>query len=366
MKIKKHTASSLKEFLESETYRNMPFRPVSPQRAKSWIHNPRLKPDDILLYLGYEENEMIAYRCILPDSFREIRFGWLSGNWVRPDRRREGLASRLFDEAFTDWGHQLMYTNYAPESKAVYDKTGRFELYRELEGIRYYQRSVSAKLLGSRTTVYQRSRPLLELADLAINLVQDIRIAAGRSKFSQQEAEESGSPDAESVDFIRKNQSGGFCLRGEEEFGWITEYPWIIENHKPDRSYHFSSHSRRFRNICLKIRSSNGEMSAFLWLVVNAEKMSIPYLAIDREQLPARSEETMELINGLIRDYMQKLRVAYLSTYHPLLIQNFKPGPLLGSRPMHQNYFASRELIRQLPDPLSVQFQDGDGDVVFV
>jgi hypothetical protein len=39
--------------------------------------------------------------------------------------------------------------------------------------------------------------------------------------------------------------------------------------------------------------------------------------------------------------------------------------PLLGKRKMHQRYFATHELIRQLPAGDKIFFQDGDGDVVF-
>ena len=100
MRIEKYNASRLKEFLDSDIYREMPVVPVSLQRAESWLNNPRMKPEDILLYIGFEGDDMIAYRSILPDRHSEIRFGWLSGNWVLQDHRRMGLASKLFKEAY--------------------------------------------------------------------------------------------------------------------------------------------------------------------------------------------------------------------------------------------------------------------------
>ena len=172
MRIEKYNAAQLKEFLNSDQYRTMPFVPVSESRARSWLNNPRLEPDDILMNVAYDNDEMLAYRCVLPDRYAEIRFGWLSGVWVRPDQRRRGLASMLLDEAFSDWGSQLMFTNYAPESLAVYEKSGRFELYMEKTGVRYYQRSSTASLLGNRSTIYRRSRPLLDLADAVLNTLQ--------------------------------------------------------------------------------------------------------------------------------------------------------------------------------------------------
>ncbi|HEC43814.1 MAG TPA: N-acetyltransferase [Bacteroides sp.] len=358
MRIEKFNAAGLREFLDSEQYRDMPLVPVSEHRAESWLNNPRLKPDDIILYIGFEENNMIAYRGILPDRHRDIRFGWFSGNWVRPDLRRRGLASKLFEEAWKDWGHQLMYTNYAPESKAVYDKSSRFELYNERPGIRYYQRSSSAVLLGNRSTMYKRSRPLLKLADGVINTVQDLRILIKKDHIKDLIFEESDKPDLEAIDFLEKSQAGGFSIRSHEDFDWITSYPWVLQTHEMDDRYFFSSVSPRFRNICVKIRNAQNDMRGFIWLVQNGEKMSIPYVTLGKEAEPAASR--------IINYYMQTGRISYMTTYQSTLIEFFKPGPMLGTRNMIQNYFCTRDLIKQLPDLKSVQFQDGDGDVVFV
>jgi GNAT superfamily N-acetyltransferase len=358
MRIEKYDSGGLKQFLDSELYRNMPYVPVSSQRAESWLHNPRLSPRDILLYVAFEGEEMIAYRCILPDRHRDISFGWLSGNWVRPDHRRKGLASMLFEEANADWGHHLMYTNYAPESKAVYDKSGRFGLYHERPGMRYYQRSSAAGLLGNRRPIYQRSRPLLTLADGLLNVVQDIRIRVRREKLQGLDFEEHAKVELEALDFLEKNEGTGFCLRGLEEFDWITSWPWIKEGAEKDARYFFSSLAPAFRNICLKIRDAQGVMAGFLWLVVKGGGMTLPY-AVFR---PGISSD----VSRLISHYMQSGRISYLTTYQSPFINIFTPGPILGKRIMIQNYFATRDLLRQLPDPGTIRFQDGDGDVVFV
>ncbi|MFC2112039.1 GNAT family N-acetyltransferase [Bacteroidota bacterium] len=373
MRIEKYNASRLKEFLDSDQYSSMPFVPVSKHRAQSWIQNPRLKAEDIIMYLAFEGEDMVAYRCILPDHHRDIRFGWLSGNWVRPDQRRRGLASRLFEEAFTDWGHQLMYTNYAPESKAVYDKSNRFELYKERPGIRYYQRSSFSRLLGNRSIVYQRSRPLLSLADGVLNTFQDIRIRIKKETLADLKIEESNSPDYIAVDFMEKSMAAGFSIRTQEDFDWITSYPWVIESPNADKSYFFSSVSPRFRNICIKIRNSEGDMTGFLWMVINGVKMTIPYIALNQlsemkkvSSIEAETREANEAFSRILNYYLQSNRIFYMTSYQSHVINNFQPGPLLGTRKMTQNYFATRDLLKQLPDPQSIQFQDGDGDVVFV
>ena len=358
MRIEKYNALRLKEFLDSDLYRNMPFVPVSEHRALSWLHNPRLKPEDTIMYVGFEGDDMLAYRCIMPDRFGDIRFGWLSGNWVRPDMRRMGIASLLFEEAYRDWGHQLMFTNFAPESKAVYDKSGHFEIYRERSGSRYHLRSSSASLLGGRSTVYRRSRLLLSMADGILNAVQDARTRLNREKLEDLDYEEQETIDLESLAFIESNGDTGFCARTHEDFNWISSYPWVKSGREKDSRYFFSSVSARFRNICIRTRDSGGEMNGFMWMVLNGEKMTLPYLSYRNGALPG--------LTRLLNHCLQEYRVSYLTTYHSPVMENFRPLPLLARRKMTQKYIATRDLKKQLPDPAAIRFQDGDGDVVFV
>jgi GNAT superfamily N-acetyltransferase len=358
MKVEKYNAAKLEEFLVSDLYRDMPYLPVSEQRALSWIKNPRLDPGDIIMYLGFEGDEMLAYRCILPDRYGDVRFGWLSGSWVRPDMRRIGLATELFEEAYRDWGHQLMFTNYAPEAKAVFDKSGRFELYMESPGSRYYLRSSSAGLLGGRRTVYRRSRILLSMADGILNLIQDARSGLNRERTEDLVYEELDSPDLESIAFLEKNGDTGFCRRSLEDFDWIISFPWMKTGREKDLRYFFSSISPRFRNIILKYRGNSGEMNAFAWMVLNGEKMTLPYISADPSALPGLSR--------IINHYLQENRVSYLTVYQSPILQSLHPRPILLRRNMVQKYFATRDLRKQLPDPETLRFQDGDGDVVFI
>lgn len=358
MRIEKYNAARLKEFMDSEQYRDMLIVPVSPHRAESWLNNPRLEPGDNIMYLGFEGEELIAYRCILPDRHGDIRFGWLSGNWVRQDMRRKGLASRLFEEAYTDWGHQLMYTNYAPESKAVYDKSGRFELYRENPGVRYYQRSTMAGLLGNRGKLYKRSRPLLSLSDRILNSIQQLRIGIQSSTPGDVDYEEKNTVDFNVIDFLEENHGTGFSLRGPEDFNWITSWPWVRPGSDKDHRYYFSSVSSRFKNICVSMKDGKGSLNGFLWIVINGEKMSLPYAVF--------KPEASENISKVLNHYMQSNNIAYFTCYQSSVNEIFSPGPILNSREMVQNYYVSRDLKKQLPNPDAVSFQDGDGDVVFV
>ena len=358
MRIVKYNAEGMKKFLDSEGYSSMPFVPVSRHRAQSWLNNPRMRPEDVIVYLAYDSDDMIAYCCIIPDRHSDIRFGWLSGIWVRQDQRRMGLASLLFEEAYTDWGHQLMYTNYAPEANALFLKSGHFDLYFERPGIRYYQRSTMADLLGNRSNLYRRSRLLLNMADGILNTVQDVRIRMEKTELPDLKFEEHPEVDYEAMDFLESNGGTGFCLRGQEEFDWITTFPWMKQSTEKDNRYFFSSVTPEFRNICIKIRDSGGGLRGFLWMVLNGDKMTLPYAVF--------KEEAGSDISSVLKHLLQLNRISNFTTYQPDVIKTFVPGAMLGSRKMTQKYFATRDLLRQLPDSRTVNFQDGDGDVVFV
>ena len=361
MRLEKYNAGRLHEFLGSEAYRTMPVIPVSPERALSWINNPRMESGDTLMYLLFEGEKLIAYRCILPDRHADVRFGWLSGNWVDPARRRQGLASRLFEEAFRDWGHQLMYTNYAPESGAVYDKTGRFGLYREKKGARYYQRANLAKLLGPRNRFYRSARPLLGMADGIINTWQDYRIGRMQKRkipgFLQ--SEPIPSPDPQSIGLMEKQKRLGFGKRDREAFDWMFSYPWVREGEKKDDRYFFSWVVPRYRKICLKVWDLAGELSGFLMLALVGDQMKLPYVCL--------GEGDPTAVVQILDHYLSVEKISYVTTYNPEVMSLMENSriPLLGRRTMYQRYFATHELIRQLPASDKIFFQDGDGDVVF-
>jgi hypothetical protein len=251
-----------------------------------------------------------------------------------------------------------MVTNYAPEAGAVFDKTGLFKLYCTRTGMRYYQRSTLSVLLGNRRTLYRRSRPLLDLTDAVLNTFQDLRIRMHREAGGKGILEEKPFLDFDSMDFIREFKGTGFSLRGMEEFHWITSYPWIRTGPLRDERYFFSSVAPAFRNICLTLREEDGSIQGFLWIVVNGDRMSLPYAVLR----PGTGID----ISPVLRSYMQTSRVAYLTSYQEGINEIFRPGPLLNSRKMIRKYFATGDLMKQLPDPPSIVFQDGDGDTVFV
>ncbi len=99
LKIEKIRLNELEGFVNSERYRQYLIVPITKLRAKSYLNNPHSQPDDVVVYLGFKENQLVAFRTLFADCINceqeKIRFAWCSGNWVQAGfRRKEGLERK--------------------------------------------------------------------------------------------------------------------------------------------------------------------------------------------------------------------------------------------------------------------------------
>ncbi len=367
-RIKSLNASELVEFTQTAEFRKLPHWPVSPQRALSYLASPRSRENDIVCLLGYLDNELIAYRCIMPDRPGKDRegpaMGWLSGNWVRPDKRRSGYATGLFREALKHWEGRLIFTNYAPESKAVYDKTGEFKLYHRQFGSRTYLRFDLATLLPPKSMILRLLKPVWWLSDLILNFFHDIGILVIRPFFnlSRYRVIWLSSFDREAMDFARPYMKDSFSGRDEKDINWILHYPWIVEQPVASdlsRKYFFSAAKKRFANYLMKVYKEN-ELKAVLWLTRVDRKLTMPYGFFPADFAPE--------VDDIIYSIMLHQRLNIFTTFHRDLasaMARFR-WRYLFRKNMVRNYYATKKLIEELPDPPSVRIYDGDGDVAFV
>ena len=368
IEVRKIPLSGLKEYIESDKFQQMPDIPISPQRANSYLHNPRADKDDIVLFLAFENENLVGYRTVLPDKLytgkREVKFGWLSGNWVLLEKRRQGIATLLFKYAYNEWNGKLMYTNYAPESKAVYEKSGKFLKYLEIQGIRAHLRNSFGILLPPKHIFFRKIKPLLFLSDFMFNFVHDLRIIAQQPFHPLQESqlEFVDQIDNDIVQLISKSNDSEPTRRSKEELEWIIKYPWIIEHdgkNKIKGRYFFSSVARNYSNIALKVFDKRNIMIAFIMMIIIGEKLTIPYCYC--------LEEHYGRLADIIFSLMLKKRINYVTVFHSRLAQQLlkKRYGFVFKKKMVRIYFSTTELFKILPEAEKISFQDGDGDVAF-
>lgn len=342
--------------------------PVSLHRAASYLHNPNATENDLVLFLAYENEQLVGYRTVLPDKLldgqRIIPFAWLSGCWVLPEKRRQGISTLLLDQVLIAWDYKLMFTNYAPESKEVYDKTGEFEKYESLIGIRAYLRFPFSDVLPPKSKLFCNLKPLLKATDYFLNAFGDIRFKniPKKSVGGQFEIKEIAELDKGTIDFIRDLGKKGLAIDNVEKLKWIVEWPWVNETEKVegmDKKYFFSSTASSYKNIQLKIYLPDRKMVGYLMLLVIGNKLKVPYCFY--------SKGAIGLIPDVILAYMKQFKLNYVTVYHPELAEVIKRQNkgYLYKKPIIRNIFSSIGLKNNLPDPEDINWQDGIGDTAF-
>ena len=334
--------------------------PLSPLRLTSYLKNPRAEATDAVLFELRQEGELLAYRTLLPDCFFDRdglpnRFAWLSGNWVRPDKRRQGLSTRLLEIAEEHWQGRLMYTNYAPASKALYDHTGRFAVMANREGKRFYLRSATEELLGKRLG----SGKLLHFADQVVNQLRGGNV----EKFKLREqgscmVERIPNFDGSYSEIVNIIQKENLFRRDSHIFNWALENPWVTQKTSPALLYQFSYQARRFENILYHFRCNDTGKEALVWIVLHNRVLSVPYFFAEENHMHPCMARTI-LLTMIDSD------CTHTTLRNPELIKSLSQFKriFLSTRKMPQLIFAHEKLQDLLPE--KPVFQDGDGDVVF-
>ena len=360
MDLKSYTLEELKPYLYTLYSKPESLLPVSPLRLQSYLKNPRAKLSDPVLFEMRQKGEVIAYRTLLPDCFYDReghpqRFAWLSGNWVRPDMRRQGISTRLLELAEKLWEGRLMYTNYAPESKALYDHTGRFKIIANREGLRFYLRSATEDLLGKRLG----SRQLFGFSDRLINQLRERNLEKFKFPLKIQcNVKPIDGFVAQLSELVSKLQQDALFRRDREIFEWALEYPWVTEFECDPLNYHFSYTGNRFENIIYQTVHPDKDSQGILWLLLHNNVLSVPYLFAGDEDLHTCMAET------IVRT-MIDFGCTHTTIRNPELLEKVMAYKkiFLSVRKMPQLIFAHENLADLIPEnPL---IHDGDGDVMF-
>lgn len=367
MIIKKLKIDELLDWVQTPEFEMLGNQPVSKHRAYSYAANPRLDKNDFILYAGFENNTLVAYRSLLPDwAFKnkeKIKFAWLSGSWVHPNWRRQGLSSILLKEIFKDWDSHLAYTNYALSAHALFEKTKEFRSVAELEGHRYYFSLSLADLLYHKALFFKRINIVLKFADWFGNLfllpwhaiLRRKSKRVGDGLFIQTD-----SLDIEIKPFIESFWPNSLTQRGIFELDWIQNKPWILEGDKKKlgSKYFFSDFSPNVHHTYLVFKNLDGKINGFLYLNCFHNRMTVPYGVLD-ESIDDR------VVSAAISKLVLSWKVAYLTVYNKDLNKQLKHlKAVLYKKEISRKYFFTNQLVQSL-EPAVWNFFDGDGDCAF-
>lgn len=374
MEARSYTLAELESHLQRSFDETSPLIPVTPLRLASYLHNPRAEPSDHVLFEMREGDQLVAYRTLLPDHFYGEegiihRFAWLSGNYVMPAYRRKGISTRLLQMAVERWEGRLMYTNYAPSSKAVYDRTGQFRVLADRAGERFYLRAASTELLKGRKAPHL----LLPMADRLLNRLVDSKLKKFIPDITDDTRIYRIQNDHKGLEELTALPDRGSLFgrdRDRDIFRWILCYPWITTDPGDPLPYYFSYTSGHFENLLYRFDSdgkvgNGGEgvsgrknKRGWIWLLVHGNRMAAPYLQLsDPGLLPAMAQ--------ILIDTMIRHGCAYITVRHDGLREALRNQRkwFLTVRQMPQLVFYHENLEGLFPEEFTLQ--DGDGDVVF-
>ncbi|WP_319479555.1 GNAT family N-acetyltransferase [uncultured Draconibacterium sp.] len=358
LQVKKIRQSELENFVNSKEFQNYEVVPISPIRARSYLNNPHALPDDIVLYLGFINNKLVAFRSLFADTLnsngQQIRFAWCSGNWVHPQHRRLGYSEQLLHEAYNDWHKKLAFTNYAPNSEKLYLKTGLFQTIHQFEGVRVYLLAKTAKLFQAR--INPVTAVLFKITDFLIALLVHLTGAFYNPKSSSMVSfSESEKPDENCFQFIKYNPVNSVFNREETELKWIFEHPWLSEHNNFEASrYPFSSFSRDFYYRTIKVKRDNKLLGFFIFSVREGHLKTL-YFNL--------AEDCTKEIATFLKKYCLSNKIEYATIYKNDLADQLlsRKFPFLYAKRYGQKIYSTF----QVSNKEQLTFQDGDGDVFF-
>lgn len=364
IRIQQFNKYQLDEFIRSTEFDQMENIPISTHRAVSHINNPRAKNDDVLLFVAYDENEMVGYLGALPDRLwinkQFEHCAWLSCIWVSPQHRGKKIAFQLVQDCFKAWNNRILITEYTLPAKKLYLKTGDFSGLKKLEGLRLYVRSEFSRILPPKKKIYKQLRPLIKVTDTLFNLVGDLRFLLYSTQLPNIQLEFIEEIDEEIQLFIQKKQHNQLFKRSANELNWIIQYPWVLslpnKNEAERERYHFSSSDRFFEFVPLKVRNSSGGLIGFLLFSRRNKHLRLPYCYF----------EDTEVIMKVIEHLLIKWKVSTFTVYHEALRMALKNSKTIAiaKKKIERGYMISNQFDLELLKE-GFEIQDGDADCSF-
>jgi GNAT superfamily N-acetyltransferase len=371
MIVKKIHKKDLEQFIKGGEYMKSTYLPISAIRGLAQAKNPRALPDDLLLVIMFENNEMLGYLGVLPDDLYyrneegeaiEVHVGWLSCIWVDPSQRGRGIAKNLLKTVFEDWDANILATEFTALAKALYDSTEKFTDLTKPTGIRAYMRlNLSYLLPAKNPDKWTKFKFLLKVTDSILNIIFDIR----RSFIRKKKVQFSIIPeiDSEAKYFIDQNRLDDELMkRNVSDLEWIINNPWLNSGQKADdlsKRYHFSSVADYFAFKVMKVYNLENQLAAVLLLSIRDRNVKVPYVYY--------SPGASALISDALENYMREQKYNMLTVFHAELSNEISNNgsAYFNIRKMFRHYLISNKFESELKELKTLIIQDGDADASF-
>lgn len=344
----------LNGFTRSESFQKFSFSPISELREVSHLQNPRAKPDDVLLFLAYDDEILAGYLGILPDDVtadngEKFHFGWLSTLFVSENHRGKQIAQKLLFEAEQKYDKKLMITEFTPSAEGLYNKIGFFDYLKPKKAIRYYFKSNLAELLPSKKPVFENNKVWLKRLDTFVNYF--IPYLSRKKNHLYKITTSIDAKLAKFIDCQKKNPVG----RSISEFQWITDFPWLSKEREQE-NYIFSSYSQDYEIFWVSVYQNQEIACTMLCSVRNAHLKVLYYFG--------NSDFISEILPKIINKYKVKMMTVYDDKLNHSIQKNKSPKAIY-TRVLERKYLIHKDLKAKIGDQFDFDFKDGDGDFSF-
>lgn len=364
MEISSLTISDLRAALADGALWGDPVLPISRQRAFSQVHNPRAEEHDQVLFVMRHEGSLVGYFGLLPDLLQvgdlNTPFAWVSTWWVDPERVQGGAGALLLMKALAAWQGRVAAAGFQDRAGDVLAGCGRFTPIAAQPGITAYLR-FDGEVIRRRVPGVRHFGPLADAVATGLNRGQDHRVAAWLRRSAPMAVEYVRSIDQQTARFIEAYDSPEPARRGPAELEWILQRPWVLEAPLADGSgerYYFSSTARRVQTYGVRVLDGDGQLAAFLILVLRDRELKVPFAIFPAAHGAA--------IAQVIIAHLARTGAERVTTFQADLVRELGCGemPLLATRPARRLWTFSKTLAESL-DMADIQLQDGAGDGAF-
>ena len=364
MEFREIKIGELKEFIQSDWFKNTTDLPITTHRALSHIENPRAKQDDVCLILALDDHDqLMGYIGILPDHFpdTETRFGWLSCWWTHPVKGKQ-LGLNLFLQALIVWDYQFVITDFTPHIKTIISNTRMFAFAPHKLGVRGYIGFNLAEILPRKKAFFRKVKFLLICSDMFLNQTNSLRVILSKRRFKNHglDVEELDRIDESDQNFILQHQQKEYFKRSAPEINWMLEHPWVLENGElpwqENKKYYFSSTDLVFKYRCLRFRFHSKTVGVAILRLRN-QSFTLPYIYYNRN--------FKGKILAAIYHFVLRFQAIDFTVFHPEMASLMREtdNPFLFSKDIPKDFAVSNSLASLLNNERFLQ--DGDGDYAF-
>ncbi|WP_080778299.1 GNAT family N-acetyltransferase [Chryseobacterium phocaeense] len=352
--LKTYNKKELEEFISSGEFNSFDFLPITEQRAKSQIMNPKVSDDQTLLILAFYEGKLAGYLGCFPDYFvidgAIFRYGWLSTLFVPEEFRGKRIAKNLLDKMFEEYDGNVIAAEFTREAEALFKRLGVFDYVYPKAGKRYYFRSDAAFIIPEKKPGTKALKPLFQITDAVANAVLTVKnMAVKKPKFRFEILD---LIDAESTEWMSKFPS----RRNADELNIYIKNPWVLESSEQENRYLFSSYARVFKYFWIKIYDDNGSLITCSLFLLRDGNLKIPYLF---------SDSGLDRFIDFLSHFIIENKIKTLTSYQKELnrqLEHSRIFPGIYKRHFERRYMFHNQLIQHLPEGFDLEYQDGDGD----